>query len=615
MQDEKSEEIPKDEELKIKRLPFPNIYHKLFRLALLLTKHQCRALVDTGSVASFISAKLFSKLSARRIEEVPEDVVTPHFKSASGSPIIPLGYYSVPIKLNDKLIITNPFYIVPHLEEGCILGVDFITQNKLNIDTTNHNVTVNINGKRHAIPLEKDDQPILNISKNEPLKFNLSHLPPAKADEVQKVLNSYERIFAKNMKELGWAKRVKHEIRTTGDPIALHHYRTPITLRPLVKQHIDEMLEHHIIRRSISPYRSPVVMVKKKTGDLRFCVDYRKLNAQTVKDKYPIPRIDDTLDYLHGAKYFSTIDLFSGYWQIEIDENDKHNTAFTSELGHFEFNRMPFGLCNVPGTFQRLMEDVLGDVIGQFVLVYIDDIIVYSKTWKEHLSHLVNIFGLLSLAGLKIKPSKCLFAAREVQYLGHIVSYKGVSPDEKKLEAINKYPTPKSEDQVRSFIGLASYYRRFIPDFAEKAHALTRLTRKDVSWQWGEAEQSAFDCIKKCLVTAPILGYPDYSREFIIHTDASGYGVGAVLSQIQSTPLNPDVNEEPLSSEKEVVIAYTSKHLSDTQTKWSATEKEAFAIIHAVKTFYHYLYGTNFTIVTDHRPLEFLMNKKVRPED
>ena len=227
---------------------------------------------------------------------------------------------------------------------------------------------------------------------------------------------------------------------------------------------------------------------------------------------------------------------------------------------------MPFGLCNAPGTFQRLMEDVLGDVIGKFVLVYIDDIIVYSKTWKEHLSHLVNIFGLLSLAGLKIKPSKCLFAAREVQYLGHIVSYKGVSPDEKKLEAINKYPTPKSEDQVRSFIGLASYYRRFIPDFAEKAHALTRLTRKDVSWQWGEAEQSAFDCIKKCLVTAPILGYPDYSREFIIHTDASGYGVGAVLSQIQSTPLNPEVNADPLSSEKEVVIAYTSKHLSDTQT-------------------------------------------------
>ncbi len=601
---------PEEELLRIRRLPFPNLYHRLFRISLKITKYECRALVDTGAIASFISTNLFSKLSNKKVEAVPECRATPQFKSASGTRMIPLGYYSLPLRLNENLTICHPFYVVPQLDEGCILGVDFITFFKLNIDTTNFNVTLIVKGRKFSIPLEVDNQPIFSINEDDRNQFDLSHLPQDKARAVNSVLEKHRRLFANSMNQLGKTNIVKHNIDTKGEPFALHHYRTPITLRPLVKQHIDEMLDHGIIRPSTSPYRSPVVMVKKKTGDLRFCVDYRRLNSQTVKDKYPLPRIDDTLDYLHGARYFTTIDLFSGYWQIEIEEKDKFKTAFTSEFGHFEFNRMPFGLCNAPGTFQRLMESILYELLGNFVLVYIDDIIIYSKTWEEHMHHLDEIFSLLNKAGLKIKPSKCLFAKGEVQYLGHIVSYKGISPDDKKLEAINKYPSPKNVDQVRSYVGLASYYRRFIPDFAEKAHALTRLTRKDVSWQWGEAEQRAFDSIKKCLVTAPILGYPDFSRNFVIHTDASGYGVGAVLSQMQSTPLNPVDNEEPSSSLQEVVIAYTSKHLSESQTKWSATEKEAFAIIHAVRTFYHYLYGTDFTIVTDHRPLEYLMNKK-----
>ncbi len=347
--------------------------------------------------------------------------------------MISLGYYSLPLRLSEYLTITHTFYVVPQLDEGCILGVDFVTQFKLNIDTTNFRITIIVKGKKFSIPLEIDDQPIFSINEDDRNQFDLSHLPQDKARAVRTVLDKHRRLFANNMNQLGRTNIVKHNIDTTGEPFALHHYRTPITLRPLVKQHIDEMLEHDIIRPSTSPYRSPVVMVKKKTGDLRFCIDYRRLNSQTVKDRYPIPRIDDTLDYLHGARYFSTIDLFSGYWQIEIDEKDKFKTAFTSEFGHFEFNRMPFGLCNAPGTFQRLMESILYELIGNFVLVYIDDIIIYSKTWEEHLRHLDEIFSLLNKAGLKIKPSKCLFAKGEVQYFGHIVSYKGISPEDKKL--------------------------------------------------------------------------------------------------------------------------------------------------------------------------------------
>ena len=446
------------------------------------------------------------------------------------------------------------------------------------------------------------------------MKIDLRHLSDEESQLISRLIQRHTAIFATEMTELGRTNVVQHTIPTTGEAFALQPYRTPITLKPLVKQQITDMLNHKIIRPSTSPYRSPVVLVKKKTGEMRFCIDYRRLNSQTIKDQYPLPRIDDTLDLLYGAKYFSTIDLFSGYWQVEIAESDKHKTAFTSEFGHYEFNRMPFGLCNAPSTFQRLMENVLKPIIGRFALVYIDDVIIYSATLKEHEQHIDTVFQLLSNAGLKIKLAKCSFAAKKVEYLGHIVSADGISPDEKKLKAVKDFPEPKNVDQVRSFVGLASYYRRFIMNFSEQAHALTQLTRKNVPWQWGATEQSAFNRIKKLLTTAPILGYPDISREFIIHTDASGYGIGAVLSQMQSRTLNPGTNEESKTdsreTDNEVVIAYTSKHLTNTQVKWSTTEKEAYAIVHAIKTFYHYLYGSDFTIVTDHRPLEFLMSKK-----
>jgi transposase InsO family protein len=253
------------------------------------------------------------------------------------------------------------------------------------------------------------------------------------------------------------------------------------------------------------------------------------------------------------------------------------------------------------------MYKILKTVLFQSALVYLDDIIVFSKSIDDHIEHLATVFRLLAFAGLKLKLNKCEFFKNTIDFLGHVVSPQGISPNEKKVISIKKYPVPKNVKEVSSFLGLASYYRKFIRAFAEKAHSLTKLTRKNVAWEWGNEQQKAFDGIKDCLVTNPILRYPDFTREFIIYTDASGYGIGAVLAQMQRSPHSADIND--ISSDQEVVIAYSSKHLNDRQAKWSTTEKEAYAIIHAIDVFRPYLYGRRFTVVTDHKPLEWLMTK------
>jgi len=348
-----------------------------------------------------------------------------------------------------------------------------------------------------------------------------------------------------------------------------------------VEEHIKEMLEAGVIRPSTSPYRSPVTIQKKKNGGIRFCIDLRRLNSITVKNSYPLPRIDDTL----GAP------------SISIDGG-----------GHYECNRMPMGATGAPVVFQNLMDNIFEGELRKFVLIYLDDINIYSTSWQEHLRHLKIVSQRLEGAGLKALKKKLFVAHTRVNFFGHTVSQEGVKPDEDKIRAVKDYPRPRNVDQVRAFVGFANYYRRFVAGFAEKAHELTQLTKKGVTWEWGEKQEGAFQCLKKSLISAPLLRYPDFSKPFTIFTDASGHGAAGILSQTQ-TIVTKNERGEKTTEEAEVVIAYTSKHLTETQAKWSATEKEAFAIVHAVKTFYHYICGTTFTIVTDHRPLEFMMSK------
>ena len=583
-----------------------NTNNQLMRIPLTIYTISAQALVDTGAAASFISFELIKKLPQSLVQEIECQSIRSLFKTVSEEIVESKGSYKIKITLNKNHHFEHAFHVLQHLNEGCNLGIDFLILHKITVDPSTHSLTYKKDDKLRTLTIPVI--PLYGIVIKENEQFNLPDVPKEYREQVNFLLNKHRKLFAEKMSELGMATAIKHKINTGASlPINLPNRRTPHALRVVVKTQIEEMERHNIIRESTSPYAAPVVMVPKKGGEMRFCIDYRQLNKATIKDKYPLPRIDDTIDALHGAKYFSTLDLFSGYWQIEIEEEDKHKTAFVCEYGKYEFNRMPFGLTNAPGTFQRLMNKILKVVLYKSTLVYLDDIIVYSKTIEKHVEDIETVFKLLAENGLKLKVKKCYFFRNKIDYLGHVVSSEGVAPNEQKIQSILTYPEPRNTKELSSFLGLASYYRKFIRAFAEKAHPLTRLTRKDVAWEWGDKQKDAFNCIKTCLTSKPILRYPDFSREFIIHTDASGYGIGAVLAQMQCPPHSAKTVEE--NDEIEVVIAYSSKHLNDRESKWSTTEKEAYAIIHAIQVFKPYLYGRKFTVITDHKPLEWLMSK------
>ena len=414
--------------------------------------------------------------------------------------------------------------------------------------------------------------------------------------EFRQMLYKNRSVFKLEAEPLGKTDLIKHEIRTTTDqPIKQRPRRFPLNKREEGREQVEAMLKDGIIEPSSSPWASPVVLVKKKDGSLRFCVDYRKLNSVTIKDAFPLPRIDDSLDALVGASYFSTLDLASGFWQVGMTEDAKLKSAFaTSGGGLFQFCVMPFGLANSPSTFERLMEKVLAGLQWQICLVYLDDIIVYSKDVMSHLERLDIIFGKLRAAGLKLKPKKCHLLRESVLYLGHVVSGGGVHTDPDKVKAVSEWGAPKDLTEVRSFLGLCSYYRRFIPHFSTVAKPLTKLTEKGQEFRWGPEQEEAWNDLKSRLVSAPILAYPDPDQEFILDTDASAYGIGAVLSQVQEG--------------QERVIAYASRSLSKPERRYCVTRREMLAVVHFAKYFRHYLYGRKFTIRTDHGALRWLTN-------
>ena len=356
---------------------------------------------------------------------------------------------------------------------------------------------------------------------------------------------------------------------------------------------VQQMLSSNVIRPSNSPWASPVVMVRKKDGSLRFCVDFRQLNAATVKDAHPLPRIDDLLDTLRGANWFSTLDLKSGYWQVPITEQDKAKTAFRTSSGQlFEFNQVPFGLCNAPATFSHLMDRVLAGLHWERCLFYLDDIIVLSSTWEEHLARLREVFERLRHAKLKLGAAKCTFATKEVSYLGHRVTEEGLLPDPSLLAAIRDIPPPKTTTEVRSFLGLAGYYWRYVKGFAAIAAPLHALTRKDAVFHWSEDCQNAFDQLKTLLTTSPITAFPDFSQEFRLYTDASTAGLCAILAQVQDG--------------KERIICCASRALNKAEKSYPATKLECLAIVWAVAKFCPYLMAMPFEVYAVHYALQWL---------
>ena len=415
---------------------------------------------------------------------------------------------------------------------------------------------------------------------------------------LDRVIRDFSDICAKSQVEIGRTTEIKHRIYT-GDatPIAQRSYKTNPSNAKFITEEIQQMLENGIIRHSKSPWASPVVVVGKKDGAKRFCVDYRKLNSVTKVDAYPLPRIDELLASLGGASWFTTLDLASGYWQVAMHPKDIEKTAFITSHGLYEFLVMPFGLNNAPGTFQRLMNWVLRDFLGIFVAVYLDDVIIYTKgSFELHIDHLQQVFQTLREVNLKIKVKKCHFCQPSLNFLGHVVGRQGIEPDPEKIKRIKEFPTPQNVTQLRGALGLFGYYRKFIKDFSRIAKPMNNLLKKDQVFKWETAQQNAFDRLKECLVKAPILQYPDFEAPFFIYTDACTTGLGAVLSQKKEG--------------KEHVIAYASRSTNKAEVNYSITDLECLAVVWAIRHFHHYL-ANHFTVVTDHSALKWLQTSKM----
>ena len=403
-------------------------------------------------------------------------------------------------------------------------------------------------------------------------------------------------VFALEDSGRGEVIGIEHEI-DTGDspPIRQAPRRVPFAVRELMSKMVQEMLSDGVIQESSSPWASPVVLVRKKDGTLRFCIDYRRLNAVTRKDTFPLPQIDDLLDQMHGKKVFSTLDAKRGYWQINVQEQSREKTAFATYEGLYEFRVMPFGLCNAPATFQRLMQKILRG-LSSFCCVYIDDILVFSDSVEEHAQHLSQVFERIQSCGLKLHPNKCSLGQSEVVFLGHVVSAAGISPDPAKLQSVRCFPTPTDVRSVREFLGLASYYRRFVPQFARIAGPLHLLTHANVDFVWTESCQRAFDQLRNLLTAPPVLAYPDFGQPFQLYTDARGKGLGAVLEQ------QVDGSGHP--------VAYASRTLSQHEQRYGITELETLAVVWGLCHFRAYLYGHKVVVYTDHAPVKSMLETK-----
>ena len=451
-------------------------------------------------------------------------------------------------------------------------------------------VLVNVEANRKELHLNEEE-----------LEKIIGHLPTRKRLQLRDLLMQYAGIFALNNNQPGTTKVIRHDIDTgNAQPISHPPYRSNPEKRKEIQRQVQSLLDAGQIESSTSPWSSPVLLVPKKDGGWRMCVDYRKVNAVTKKTSYPIPRTEDTFDYLLQAQWFSKMDAASGFWQVPMEQASKEKTAMITPDGLYHWKVMPFGLCNAPATFQRLMDAVLHGLKWKECLVYLDDILIFSKDWEDHLLHLQHVFERLEKANISLKLSKCEFAKNEIQFLGHVVKDQKLLPDERNIEAVTNFPIPKDITGVRGFLGLVGHYRRFIPKFADKSNALRKLLKKGEQFKWDIEQQSAFDELKEFITMKPVLGLPDFSKQFRLSTDASNIGISAILSQIDET------------GKELYVIGYRSRTLRGAETNYSTIEKEMLAIVFGLQKFDYYLMGSPnaFEIVTDHQPLCHLPTTK-----
>ncbi|KAJ9525206.1 hypothetical protein QJQ45_020746, partial [Haematococcus lacustris] len=578
--------------------------------------HPARFMVDSGATGNIVSQQylmrnglhLATTLSPRRLLlPGPKHTTLPTYTLPPCS--IRMGTYRDRLQLS-MANIPNPSFDI-------VLGKPWLAAKNPCVDWINNVVRLEHAGSTHTLtpppptPLQADQLNLLSAPRfrraarhdevfmalltqqpnpsSSPSTSTPAPDPPPLHPKAAALVQQYPSVFPKELPAVQDMPRrsVDHTIHLTGPaPSPRPIYRMSQPELDQLKKQLDDLLAKGFIRPSTSPFAAPVLFVRKKDGSLRLCVDFRALNQQTLKNRYPLPRIDDLLDQLSGAQVFSKIDLRSGYHQIRVAEDDIPKTAFRTRYGHYEFTVLPFGLCNAPATFQQLMNDVFKPHLDDFVLVYLDDILVFSKSAADHERHLHLTLSLLRQHQLCANLAKCAFWLDTVDFLGHIVSAAGIQPDPTKVKAVLDWPAPQDKHQLRSFLGTANYYRRLLHHHAHRVLPLTDLLRDEQPWRWGEAEQRAFADIKAAMASSPVVRPPDFSLPFTVKTDASLFAIGAVLTQQDS-------------SGAEYVVAYESRKLNPAQVNYPAHERELLAVLHALTTWRHYLLGRPFIVETD----------------
>ncbi|KAL4103382.1 hypothetical protein QTP88_018759 [Uroleucon formosanum] len=480
----------------------------------------------------------------------------------------------------------------------------------LNITEMPQNVSLNnLNKIRYDHEFEYNTQPIIN-NDNKRKRINeirksirSDHMDNEQRQSILEICEHYQDIFYLTGDTLTCTDTLTHKINIpeNQEPIYKRPYRLPHAQMAEIDSQIKQMEKDDIIEPSFSPWNAPLLLVKKKLDasqipKFRIVVDFRALNKVTINEYHPLPNITEILDQLGQCNLFSIIDLASGFYQIKLDEKSKELTAFSTNQGHWHFKKMAMGLKTSPCSFQRLMNNVMAGIVGIKCLVYLDDIIIYGKGLLDHNEKLRDVFERLRNHNLKIQPTKCEFLKQQCMYLGHIISENGIRPDPEKIKSVLQFLIPTSVKEIKSFLGLSGYYRKFIKSYSLISKPMTNLLRKDVTFNWDTSCQEAFDKLKNILCSEPILQYPDFTKPFIVTTDASGKALGAILSQGEIS--------------QDLPIAYASRTLSKCESNYSTTELECLAIIFVVKTFRPYLYGRKFIILSDHRALSWLFNLK-----
>lgn len=545
-------------------------------------------LFDSGATHSFISNNCVKNLDLV-VSPLPYDLII--FVPTSQPTVTSRICLNCVLTLRDRKFVVN-LICLSLSDIDVILGMDWLSSNQILLDCASKTLKFPeasgfkpVKQKRISFKNELRNYMMLSSSEVKGKELDLNSVP---------IVSEFPEVFPDDVPGLPPEREIEFSIDLMPGtrPISMAPYRmAPLELTELKKQ-IDDLTSKQFIRPSVSPWGAPVLLVKKKDGTSRLCVDYRQLNKVTIKNKYPLPRIDDLMDQLRGATMFSKIDLRSGYHQIRVRKEDIPKTAFRTRYGHYEYLVMPFGVTNAPAVFMDYMNRVFRPYLDQFIVVFIDDILIYSKSEEEHVEHLRIALQVLKDKQLYAKLAKCEFWLGEVQFLGHVISSEGISVDPAKVAAVLQWEQPKTVTEIRSFLGLAGYYRRFIEGFSKIAGPLTQLTRKDHPFVWTEKCENSFQQLKKKLTTSPVLVLPNPSELYEVYCDASYQGLGCVLMQGKK------------------VVAYASRQLRPHEKNYPTHDLELAAIVFALKIWRHYLYGSRFDVFSDHKSLKYLFDQK-----